>query len=177
MNLRNLLPFSCILLLLASAPLVQAQPEYTQPGRSEVARLLGGRFYVDPNRAKPRRYEDDLFKGVSIWPVGQIQAGKRTFLIAKRIWEQAPEDIAGTQHGRCELMVLERRNGQMRELGRYDLQRCGTPHIEGQQIRFMVGNGRPGSKPRVNRLTLTEKGPPREAFLDDDETRHLSIGR
>ena len=172
---RVLIALSCSLLLLA--PVALAQAEFPQPGRSEVARLLGGRFIVTHRGGKPRRVEEKLIKGVSIWPVGQIRAGNRTFLIAKHMWEQPPEDIAGTQHGSCRLLILERHNGRMRELGSYSLQWCGTPHIEGRQIRFTVGDGRPGSKPRTNRLTLTEKGPPREAFLDDDEVIPLSTGR
>ena len=177
MNPSKLPALVCGFLLCLFAPVALAQSEFQQPGRSEVARLLGGRFYLDTYAGQRQRVEENLFKGVSIWPVGQIQAGKRTFLIAKHIWEQPPEDIAGTQHCSCSLLILERHDGRMRELGRYSLQWCGTPHIEGRQIRFMVGDGRPGSKPRINRLTLTEKGPPREALLDDNEVVSLGTGR
>ena len=166
----------CGLLLCAAVPSAVAQAEFTQPGRSEIARLLGGRFYLDTYAGRHRRVEEDLFKGHSIWPVGQIQAGKRTFLIAKTIWEEPPEDIPGTGHMSCTLMILERRNGRMRKLGHYGLYGCGTPHIEGRQIRFTAGIFGPAAKPRINRLTLTEKGPPQEAFLDDDHSAVFNSG-
>lgn len=103
---------------------------------------------------------DVLSKGMSISPLGKIRAGKRSFWIAQAQWAQPPEEIAGTPHGSCSLIVLERQKDRLIYLGRYAGIDCEYP-IFVRNNRVVAGVPK-WAEPEINTASFTigEKGPP-----------------
>jgi hypothetical protein len=100
-----------------------------------------------------------LMKGVSISPLGKIQGGKRAFWVAQAQWTQPPEKVVGAARGACSLIVLERRNGRLTYLGRYDEIDCEYPiSVRGNRVIARLPKW---EDPEVNTASFTigEKGP------------------
>lgn len=100
-----------------------------------------------------------LMKGMSISPLGKIQAGKRAFWVAQAQWTQPPEKVVGAARGACSLIVLERRSGRLTYLGRYKEIDCEYPiSIRGNRV---VARLPKWEDPEINTASFTigEKGP------------------
>lgn len=135
----------------ASSFLCYAMALPAQAAPSELALAMQA---VDP---------DLLVKGVSIHPLGKIQGGKRTFWIAQREWLQPPEEVAGSPHGACSLVVLERRKGRLTYLGRYSSIDCGY-RLSIRKNRVVADIPKWDFNPATDSFTIDERGP-RESIV------------